>query len=212
MKSNQELWEGGWCSMGWSGKKKSRVWPCFGFPITRPCKIITKPPLSQPLFFSCLFILNIRSCALGLLCRKAKEAMRHMSSPRSFPEEYLWSAGCLVVFQKWCFIPSPHSRCVCTHSDALPRLHTDNFQKIQFCSPFPKQCLTLKVGTAELQSPLPIGSQGSHQEKEERHRKALGRLRKGPVCTCWCCQVMWQGLLCYLSPQQLSPNPAEEQH
>lgn len=117
--------------MGWSGKKKSRVCTCFGLSITRLCKIITKLP--QPLFF--LLIFNIRSCVLALLCQKAKETTRHMSSLRIFPEEYLWSAVCLV-FQKWCFIPSPDSRCICTHICRqrcyLSPAH--NFQKIQFCS------------------------------------------------------------------------------
>lgn len=59
----------------------------------------------------------------------------------------------------------------CAESHAPSHLHTDNFQQIQLCSPFPKQCLTLKVGTAELWSPLLTGSQGSHEEKEDSAEK-----------------------------------------
>lgn len=65
----------------------------------RHVKIITPSPLSQP-FFSVLSIFNIRTCALALLCQKAEEAMTHVTSPRSLPEEYLSSAGCFVVFQR----------------------------------------------------------------------------------------------------------------
>lgn len=181
--------------MGWCGKKKSRVCTCFGFSIMRPCKIIIKPPLPQP-FFSSLWIFNIRSCALGLLCQKAKIGHETHEFPKEFSRRIPVISWVSCV-SKMRFHPlSPFQVCLYTDVQTVMPSHTDNFQIIQFCSPFPKQCLPWKVGTAELWSSLLTGSQGSHQEQEESCRKALESLRTGHVCICWCCRVMWPGLLC----------------